>query len=162
MDKYLIGIVHIDIASLVFPEGIGRQIDDSSAQTLLEVFRSRKETYGDTYGDERDEVENQIPASISDTELNSILQESQLTRVHLQSSLSNGTYPKLNTSNRKIYCFHGKHRLRTAEWFFEPDDQWWTVRLHIFPPDGKYLIYLNSGILLITNKSSLLLGSKSK
>src|SRR6266516_5788308 len=126
--KCLVGIVHIDISSIVFQDEIeARQIDDITVQKLINIFTTSSN------GCELDEPENRIPALISSRELDYILQISQLTRDDLQRSLLGERYPKLNTLNNKIYCLHGRHRLRAAAAFLrnsEPDNYWWTIELH--------------------------------
>lgn len=142
MDEYsssgaecLVGIVHVDISSLVFQDEIeARQIDDTKVQKLINIFTTS------SHGCERDEPENHIPAVISSRELSYILQISQLTRDDLQRSLLGRGYPKLNTLNNKIYCLHGRHRLRAAAAFlrnFESDNYWWTIKLYTFEPESK-------------------------
>ena len=91
-----VGIVHVDISSLVFQDEIeARQIDDNIVQKLINIFTMSSN------GCERDEPENHIPALISSRELDYILQISQLTRDGLQRSLLGRGYPKLNTLNNK-------------------------------------------------------------
>ena len=130
-----VGIVHVDISSLVFQDEIeARQIDDNIVQKLINIFTMSSN------GCERDEPENHIPALISSRELDYILQISQLTRDDLQRSLLGGGYPKLNTLNNKIYCLHGRHRLRAAAAFFrntQPGNYWWTIELYTFEPESK-------------------------
>jgi hypothetical protein len=120
--KCLVGIVHVDISSLAFQDDIeARQINNTTVQNLIKIFNTNSN------GCERDEWQNHVPALISSRELDHILQVSQLTRDGLQRSLLDGRYPKLNMLNNKIYCLHGRHRLRAAAAFLrnsEPDNYW--------------------------------------
>jgi len=142
MDEYsslvaecLVGIVYIDISSLVFQDKVeARQINDAKVQKLINIFTTSSN------GCKRDELGNRIPALISSRELDHILQISRLTRDDLQKSLLGGGYPKLNTLNNKIYCLHGRHRLRAAAAFLrnsELDNYWWTIELYAFEPESK-------------------------
>jgi DNA-binding phage protein len=133
--KCLVGIVRVDISCLAFRSDIeARQVDNSVIQNLITVFTESSK------GCERDKLDNQIPAVISSRELDRMPENSQLTRDDLQRSLLGGGYPKLNTSNTKIYCLWGKHRLRAAAVFLrhcDPGDYWWAVKLYTFGPGSK-------------------------
>jgi hypothetical protein len=124
--KCLVGIVRVDIFCLAFQDDIeARQIDSAIVQKLITIFTKSSN------GCERDRPGNQVPALISSRELDHMLEISQLTRNDLQRSLLGVGYPKLNTSNTKIYCLHRRHRLRAAAAFlrhFEQEDYWWTVK----------------------------------
>jgi hypothetical protein len=133
--KCLVGIVRVDISCLAFRSDIeARQIDNTVVQNLVTVFTESSN------GCERDKPDNQVSALISSRELDHMLENSQLTRNDLQRSLLGGGYPKLNTSNTKIYCLRGRHRLRAAAVFLrhcDPEDYWWAVKLYTFGPGSQ-------------------------
>jgi hypothetical protein len=136
--KCLVGIVRVDISCLAFRSDIEarqidntvapkRQIDNTGVQYLVKVFTESSK------GCEQDEPDNQVTALISWTELDHMLENSQLTRNDLQRSLLGGGYPKLDTSNTKIYCLRGRHRLKAAALYLrhcDPEDYWWAVKLY--------------------------------
>ena len=113
-NQRLVGIVHVETASLAFKGDIGlRQVDMRSVNHLIRVFG---------ISCSRDTIENHIPASIRPAELDNFLQASRLTRRDLQRSLLGGPYPHLYLAHEKLYCLHGQHRLEAARKVLRPDD----------------------------------------
>ena len=130
--KCLVGVVRVDIASLVYQDHVeSRQIDDDIVSKLIHIFATK--------GCKRDKPENHISAIISSTDLDDILQASQIMRDDLQRSLLDGVYPKLNTLDKKICYLYGRHRISAAIKFFKNsvlDNRWWTIALSSFEPES--------------------------
>lgn len=125
-----VGIVHVDISSLAFKDDIGlRELDKNIVDRLTGVFKA---------GCSPDIIENHLPAFIEPTELDHLLRNSQLTATDLQASLLGRPYPRLNLGQEKLYCLHGRHRLKAAVEALRPEDRWWTIRLYSFEPSEKF------------------------
>ena len=127
LTKSFIGTARVRIDCLQFDEG--RQVDSQSVKRLLRLFEETK--------CQRYNPDHYVPAIVNLPQLKRILRASKLNRNALKVPSEDGTWPFLNLEpSHKLICVHGKHRIRAAELFLDPDDRWWTVRLFLESLDG--------------------------
>ncbi|RDL41164.1 uncharacterized protein BP5553_01143 [Venustampulla echinocandica] len=119
-----IGICRVDISSLKFVYG-SRDVDRRIVENLKRIFKKTK-----CKKDKRD-TENHLLVLVSTPELNRALKTSRLTLKSLKVPQNDGPLPVLKVSgDQKLLCLQGKHRVRAAdEFFLDPKDKWWTIRL---------------------------------
>ena len=129
LDKCLVGRVRVDVSSLAFCNASRREIPH---------ITKTKWSFKNGTGCSRHDPQSRISAHIDPTDLDRVLQASQLSQDSLQGSLLPGaSHPKLNTGGIIIHCFNGRHRLRAAERRYDENDRWWTIELYSFEPSRK-------------------------
>lgn len=100
-----------------------RQLDPKNVIRLFEVFKLE--------GCRRLEAQNHVPALISQTVLNALLEHvpGGLASLNLRDQTPVHVDP-----NHDLKCLHGRHRIETAKKYLHSDDEWWIVDLYA---DGK-------------------------
>lgn len=114
------GSAKVPLGFLSFEETpISGHLDPKNIAGLVQIFELE--------GCIRLDLENHIPAVISDDLLNQSLYYSQVTG----NLLSHRTPPMLELPpNYILRCLHGKHRIAAAKTFLLPGNRWWTVDLY--------------------------------
>ena len=100
-----------------------RQLDPKNVARLLGIFKLE--------GCRRLEPQNHVPALISRTSLNALLEyvPGGLSSLNLHDETPVHVDP-----NHDLTCLHGRHRIEAAKKYLHPDDKWWIVDLYA---DGK-------------------------
>lgn len=129
----LVGIVRVDISCVAY-EYRTRKYDRDIIDYLLDVFKDSRD------GCEQNTTDHRIPGLVSHTELDHILENSQLTRDSIRRLNLERQYPKVNVSNTKIRCVRGLHVLTAADEFLQrhdPENRWWLIELFSFNSRSK-------------------------
>ncbi len=100
-----------------------RQLDPKNVARLFGIFKLE--------GCRRFESQNHVPALISQTVLNGLLE--QIPGGQLSLNPQDKT-PLHVDPKHDLKCLHGRHRIEAAKKYLHPDDKWWIVDLYA---DGK-------------------------
>ncbi len=93
-----------------------RQLDLKNVARILEIFNLE--------GCRRLELQNHVPALISQTVLHALLQGVPGGRLEDE-------VPSLVDPKHDLKCLHGRHRIEAAKKYLHPDDKWWIVDLYV-------------------------------
>lgn len=128
-DDLAVGIVRAHLDCLEFANS--RDLDLETVSKLVEVFEG-------PYGCDPSHNLNIIPAIIYSDDLQRILEASHLSRSQIESSLRRKSFrPQIQTSNIRIQCLQGQHRVEAGKRFLPQSEYWWTVKLYCFESTSK-------------------------
>lgn len=126
--RKFLGTARVDLSSLRFIQG--REIVPQIVHELVGVFRAT--------GCRRFDIENHVPVLISPSELSTALDASSLNRKDLSKRSQDGSLPFLKPGDNKLFSgIHGRHRIRAATRFLDPNDRWWVISLYLVDNTGK-------------------------
>jgi hypothetical protein len=128
--KCFVGTARVDISCLKFLEG--RQIDNRIVQDLVRGFQQVR--------CRRYDPDNFIPVLITESNFQRALRVSDINQTALKNSSQDGSFYFLKTAkNQKLVCAHGRHRIKAAEQFLDPNDRWWPVKLFVVDSHGTHV-----------------------
>jgi hypothetical protein len=124
--KY-IGAAKVSINQIQFEPPLPRDLDPKNLDRLRNVFRKN--------GCHRLDVNNHVPAVVSQQDLTNVLRKANITR---QSLLTNDAQlPRLAFLMGQLQGLHGRHRLQVGAEMLPPADRWWTVDLYMDGMSGS-------------------------
>ncbi|KAL4889154.1 hypothetical protein BDV59DRAFT_205428 [Aspergillus ambiguus] len=118
--KYL-GTAKVHINQIQFDPPLPRDLDPKNLNRLREIFRKNR--------CRRLDVDNHVPAIVSQHDLSLTLQKANVPRRLL---LTNDPqhFPLLGFSVGQLRALHGRHRVQAGAEMLPPADRWWTVDLY--------------------------------
>ncbi|KAJ5982692.1 hypothetical protein N7451_012792 [Penicillium sp. IBT 35674x] len=119
--KY-IGAAKVSISQIQFEPPLPRDLNPKNLDRLRNVFRKNS--------CRRLDVNNHVPAVVSQQDLTNALRKANVTR---QSLLTNDAHqlPRLAFMMGQLQGLHGRHRLQVGAEMLPPADRWWTVDLYM-------------------------------
>lgn len=129
--KY-IGAAKVSISQIQFEPPLPRDLDPKNLDRLRNVFRKNS--------CHRLDVNNHVPAVVSQQDLTSALRKANVTR---QSLLTNDAHqlPRLAFLMGQLQGLHGRHRLQVGAEMLPPADRWWTVDLYMDGMSGVMYLF---------------------
>ena len=116
-----IGVVRVNVDVLEFPHS--RSLNPKNVARLKGLFQGQR-------GFRPDDLENRIPAVITDATVDELLNSSGLPRAAL--AAPNQDYPKLNfPTGLRLECLRGQHRVKAAKAAFPHSPIYWAVDLFL-------------------------------
>jgi hypothetical protein len=117
------GTARIRLDVLHFQWNEPRELNQKNLERLKKCFR--------TEGCRRLELENHIPATIKESQLDEVIVASGISADALLSNLNND-YPELKfPADYQLECLHGRHRVQAGRETLPSRDKWWTVDLYL-------------------------------
>ncbi|KAL4891360.1 hypothetical protein BDV59DRAFT_68017 [Aspergillus ambiguus] len=118
--KYL-GTAKVHINQIQFDPPLPRDLDPKNLSRLREIFRKNR--------CRRLDVDNHVPAIVSQHDLSLALQKANVLRTSL---LTNDPqqFPLLGFTVGQLRALHGRHRVQAGAETLPPADRWWTVDLY--------------------------------
>ncbi|KAF9883530.1 hypothetical protein FE257_003363 [Aspergillus nanangensis] len=119
--KYL-GTAKVHINQIEFDPPLPRDVDQKNVNRLCEIFRKNR--------CRRLDVDNHVPATVSQHGLSLALQKANVPRSSLLTS-DPQHLPLLGFSVGQLRALHGRHRVQAGAEMLPPADRWWTVDLYL-------------------------------
>ncbi|KAL4755928.1 DUF3723 domain-containing protein [Aspergillus foveolatus] len=119
--KYL-GTAKVSINQIQFEPPLPRDLDSKNVARLREIFRKNQ--------CRRLDVDNHVPATVSQQDLAVALQNANVSQ---QSLLTNNPphFPELRFAAGQLRALHGRHRVQAGAEVLPPADRWWTIDLYL-------------------------------
>jgi hypothetical protein len=116
------GTARIRLDVLHFQWNEPRELNQKNLERLKKCFR--------TEGCRRLELENHIPATIKESQLDEVIVASGISADALLSNLND--YPELKfPADYQLECLHGRHRVQAGRETLPSRDKWWTVDFYL-------------------------------
>jgi hypothetical protein len=124
------GVARVHISNLQFLPG-SRDVNPRIVEKLKKIYSK--------VGCQRYDSDNQVLVLLSSSEMDTLLEFSSLTPASLRAPFNNGTpYLLRLPQDGTIICSSGKQRITAAaEFFTNPDDQWWLIKFFTLDASGK-------------------------
>lgn len=132
--KYL-GTARVSINQIQFDPPLPRDLDPKNLDRLKEIFRKNR--------CRRLDVDNHIPAIVSQQDLADALRRANVSQLSLQTSNPH-QFPKLGFTAGQLQALHGRHRVQAGAKVLPPADHWWTVNLYLDGMSSRIHLFCSS------------------